>query len=305
MQAIYAIDALTDKDTPPSNPEAVRKKAQQHLQQSIKTASDLLAVNMLYIAKVAQYAEADSHHRASKYLPTEADLNVNTKIAGNTFVWQLLDNETFSEKIKSDKLDNHIDREWVKKLYQSLAQSDIYKGYIASAERTKAEEKNIIRQIWQQEMLNNEAFQEYFADEWTSWDDDKEMIAMLISNYFGSNKPTNFLKFISAEKKQYAEELLDTAMDKEDHCMELITPKLKNWDADRVAAIDIILLRMGICELLYFPTIPTKVTINEYIEIAKNYSTPQSGQFINGVLDNLLKDLLQQNKIRKIDRKAV
>jgi N utilization substance protein B len=84
--------------------------------------------------------------------------------------------------------------------------------------------------------------------------------------------------------------------------MELIKPKLKNWDAERVAIIDLILLKMGVAELLYFPTIPTKVTINEYIEIAKNYSTPQSGQFVNGVLDNLLKELVSANKIRKIER---
>ena len=86
--------------------------------------------------------------------------------------------------------------------------------------------------------------------------------------------------------------------------MELIEPKLKNWDKDRVALIDLLLLRMGVCELSYFPTIPTKVTINEYIDIAKQYSTPQSGQFVNGVLDNILKDLVKADKINKTDRKS-
>jgi N utilization substance protein B len=84
--------------------------------------------------------------------------------------------------------------------------------------------------------------------------------------------------------------------------MELIRPKLVNWEAERVAIIDLILLRMGVCELLYFPTIPTKVTINEYIDLAKMYSTPQSGQFVNGVLDNLLKELSNEGKIRKQER---
>jgi N utilization substance protein B len=91
-------------------------------------------------------------------------------------------------------------------------------------------------------------------------------------------------------------------MDKEAFCMELIQPKLNNWDAERVALIDLLLLRMGVCELLYFPTIPTKVTINEFIEVAKMYSTPQSGQFVNGVLDNILKDLERENKIVKQER---
>lgn len=81
--------------------------------------------------------------------------------------------------------------------------------------------------------------------------------------------------------------------------MELIKPKLKNWDADRIASLDLIILQMGVCEFLFFETIPTKVTINEYIDLAKEYSTVQSGQFVNGLLDNILKDLLAQNKITK------
>ena len=85
--------------------------------------------------------------------------------------------------------------------------------------------------------------------------------------------------------------------------LELIEPKLNNWDKDRVALIDLLLLKMGVCEFLFFPTIPTKVTINEYIDIAKQYSTPQSGQFVNGVLDNILKDLVKDERIRKMDRK--
>ena len=91
-------------------------------------------------------------------------------------------------------------------------------------------------------------------------------------------------------------------LENEDYCIELIPPKLINRDAERVALIDLLLLRMGVCEMLYFPTIPTKVTINEYIEIAKQYSTPQSGQFVNGVLDNMLKDLERENLIRKQER---
>ena len=125
---------------------------------------------------------------------------------------------------------------------------------------------------------------------------------MLMENFFKSNSKINYLSLISTEKKEYAHSLMHTVMDKKDFCMELIQPKLINWDAERVALIDLLLLRMGVCELLYFPTIPTKVTINEYIEVAKLYSTPQSGQFVNGVLDNILKDLEREDKIRKQER---
>src|SRR5690606_17495936 len=120
--------------------------------------------------------------------------------------------------------------------------------------------------------------------------------------FFKSSSKINFLKLISGEKSEYAHSLLNTVLDKEQYCTELIQPKLINWDSERVALIDMLLLRMGVSELLYFPTIPTKVTINEYIELAKLYSTPQSGQFVNGVLDNILKDLTKENKIHKEER---
>jgi transcription antitermination protein NusB len=101
----------------------------------------------------------------------------------------------------------------------------------------------------------------------------------------------------------YAHQLLEVVQSKGDYLLELIKPKLNNWDADRIASIDLLLLQMGLAEFLYFETIPTKVTINEYIDLAKEYSTVQSGQFINGLLDNLHKELLKENKIHKVDFK--
>lgn len=308
MQAIYALDAyaLTPAeslkgDIAPSLAEN-EKNGIRLLAEKIQRSSDLFSLMLLYISKVAQYSETSARQRASKYLPSQEDLEVNTKIAGNTFLWDLLGNTTFQEKVKEDKLERFIDEEWIKKIYQSLVGSDAYRQYTAEQSRPAAAEKQIMQHIWRKEILENDSFQEYIGDEWSGWEDDKEMVVMLIDNYFRSHKNVNFLQFISSEKREYAYSLLKTVLQKEEHIMELIRPKLKNWDAERVAIVDMILLKMGVAELLYFPTIPTKVTINEYIEIAKNYSTPQSGQFVNGVLDNLLKELLSANKIRKIDR---
>src|SRR5690606_39184896 len=108
-----------------------------------------------------------------------------------------------------------------------------------------------------------------------------------------------FTDILSKEKWEFAKTLLQTVLDKQAHTLTMIKPKLNNWDADRIAALDMILLQMGICEFLYFETIPTKVTINEYIDIAKTYSTVNSGQFVNGLLDNIHKELLAENKIEK------
>lgn len=308
MQSIYALDAYavtpTEKEqgAVAQSLEELEKSGIRVLVEKIQRSSDLFALMLLYISKVAQFAETNARQRASKYLPTEADMQVSTKIAGNTFLWELLENATFQEKVKEDKLERFIDEERVKKMYQQLIQSEPYHEYIAEQSRSNGAEKQILLQIWRKEMVESEDFQEYIGDEWSGWEDDKEMVVMLVENYFRSHKNVNFLQFISSEKREYAYSLLKTVLQKDDYCMELIKPKLKNWDAERVAIIDLILLKMGVAELLYFPTIPTKVTINEYIEIAKNYSTPQSGQFVNGVLDNLLKELTSENKIRKIER---
>jgi len=108
------------------------------------------------------------------------------------------------------------------------------------------------------------------------------------------------MEIISKDKLQFARELLQTVFDKKEINMDLIKPKLKNWDPDRIAVLDMILMQMGVCEFLYFETIPPKVTINEYIDLAKEYSTPQSGQFVNGILDNIHKDLLKSDKMHKV-----
>jgi N utilization substance protein B len=108
---------------------------------------------------------------------------------------------------------------------------------------------------------------------------------------------------MTKDKWDFAKNLLKTTIEKKEYALELIKPKLKNWDADRIAILDMILMEMGVCELLYFETIPTKVTLNEYIDLAKAYSTPQSGHFVNGILDNIHKELLSENKIQKVSFK--
>lgn len=281
-----------------------KKSGSELLNEKLDRALDLFVISIIYTLRAAQYAEKDAGQRAAKYLPTKEDLNVNTKIAGNEFLWRVMENETFQEKIKDKHISRYIDEDWVKKIYQKFVQTDEYKQYISTNERNKKDEVAILKDLWEIQILSDESVMEYFSDELPGWDDDQEMTEILMNNFFKSSSKINFLKLISVEKNEYAHELLHTVLEKEEYSTELIQPKLINWDSERVALIDMLLLKMGVCELLYFPSIPTKVTINEYIEIAKMYSTPQSGQFINGVLDNILKDLLKENKIHKENRKA-
>jgi len=298
MQTLYSLSTL--------NPEGMKKsieqKAAEILNEKLEHSLELFTTLILYTTSVAQYAERDAHQRAAKYLPSPEDLVVDTKIAGNISVWQVLSNETFQEKVKLAHLEQRIDMDWVRKLYQQLVKTPEYEAYILVEGREPKAELQMFRFIWESVMLKNPAFVEHLNDELPGWEDDEPMLDMLMDNFFRSVSKVNFLSLISGEKQQYALELLRTTLEKEAYTMELIRPKLVNWEAERVAMIDLILLRMGVCELLYFPTIPTKVTINEYIDLAKMYSTPQSGQFVNGVLDNLLKELNNEGKIRKQER---
>lgn len=299
MQTLYVL-AVSE----PGEQEVTKKAGSKLLDDKLDRSLDLFIVSILYLLRVTEYALIDAQQRSSKYLQSEEDKNVSTKIVDNDFLKTISSNKSFHDRVKAAYLEQYIDAEWVKKIYQQLEKTSEYKQYIAAAGRNSTDERNIINYLWEKEMLVNEELQNFFDEELPGWEDDKEMIIMLMSNFMKSTSKVNFMNLISAEKREYAHDLLHTVMDKEEYCMELINPKLKNWDTERVALIDLFLLRMGVCEFLYFPTIPTKVTINEYIEIAKQYSTPQSGQFVNGVLDNILKDFERDNMIKKQERNS-
>ena len=297
MQTLYTLESMGM-----ASPEGYQQGI-TILNEKIKRGLDLFVISLEYIRHIARYADVKATARASKYLPSQDDLNASRKIAANQFLGLLASNSSFTDKAKEPAIIHAINDEWVKKLFQQLEQSEDYKNYIAEeASRNAKEEKHIIQFIWQKMILENEGFMEFFGEELQGWEDDKEMTTMLMDNFFKGPAKVDFSKMMSAEKREYSHDLLRTVLEKKEYCMELIQPKLVNWDKERVALIDLLLLRMGVCELIYFPTIPTKVTINEYIEIAKLYSTQQSGQFVNGVLDNILKDLEKENKIKKQDR---
>lgn len=310
MQSLYALEteklAQANGEITAAYDDAalptIKAKGLRILNEKFDQSAMLFTLMMSYITRIAQYAEADAKFKASKYITTEEDLNVNTKIAGNEYVWAIISNETFKEKVETLNIENHIQPEFVKSLYNDLVKSEEYIAYTQEEGRTTAGDKAIISYLWSTVLFNNETFDNNILDEFEYWEDDKDMINILIENFIKQKRSPNFLSFISSEKKEYAVTLLNTVLEKEAYLMEHVVPKLKNWDPERVALIDMITLKMGVAELLFFPTIPTKVTINEYIEVAKLYSTMQSGQFVNGVLDNILKTLNEQNKIRKVAR---
>lgn len=295
MQILYMIEAA-------DNTIAFKKPADE-LQKQLDKSRELFVYLLYFLTEVARYAETSAKKRASRNLPSEEDLNVNTKIAGNEFLWQILENPSFKKALETDIPQNLIDKDLVKKIYLELTQTDKYREYITLQSREKGKEKEIIKLIFIQLMLPNESFITHLEDIFNNWDDDAEMMDQLMLNYIQKPASYNLQEMISPEKLDFARLLLTTTIEKKAYCAELINPKLKNWDSERIAVLDMVLMRMGVCELLYFETIPTKVTINEYIDLAKEYSTPQSGQFVNGILDSIHKEMMENGKIQKIDFK--
>jgi N utilization substance protein B len=275
------------------------------LQKHFDQTRQLFIYLVYFLSEVGRYAETDAHTRAGKHLPTYDDLHVNTKLPGNEILLRINEDPSFKEFVKKDHPESLLDKELVRKIYHDLAETNEYKAYIAKPKREKKEEREILEFILEKLMLEKENFLSHIEEIFTNWDDDAEMVILLLTNYLQKPGSYNFKEMISEEKWNFAKELLQTVREKSEHLEGLVIPKLKNWDPERIALLDMILMKMGVAEFLYFETIPPKVTINEYIDLAKEYSTSQSGQFVNGILDNIHKELVQQGKMHKVDfRKA-
>lgn len=293
MQLLYSLE--------PGEEFNGKTDAVKTLKKQLNQSCDLFIYLLYFLTETARYAEKDAQKRAGRNLPTTEDLNVNTKISGNSLLWAIMESPSFKQAMQQANAGFEETEDEVRKVYLAMAEAPFYKEYIAKPGRDKAAEKDILQFIFTDLMLANDDFITHIEEHFNNWDDDAEMMNQLMHSYLQKPATFNLQDMIGAEKWKFARDLLNTTIEKKDYITGLIKPKLKNWDAERIAVLDMILMRMGVCEFLYFETVPTKVTINEYIDIAKEYSTPQSGQFVNGILDNIHKDLLAQDKIHKID----
>lgn len=297
MQLLYSMDAANDS--------AAFKNPVNVLDKKFSKTRELLVFLINNIVSISKYAETAARLRASKNIPTEEDLNVNTKIAGNQLLWQIIEDKTYRDAVEEYKTDLMGDIEITRKLYLQLVETTEYQRYILEQSRDKKNEIEMLAFLFNNIMLQSDVFVSYLEDKFDNLDDDAEMVQSLVNAYLHKPQSLTFASVIDSDKWNFAKTLLTTCLEKKEHLLEILTPKFTNWDADRIASLDMIILKMGISELLYFETIPTKVTINEYIDLAKEYSTQQSGQFVNGILDSLHKDFLAAGKINKVDfRKA-
>jgi transcription antitermination protein NusB len=278
---------------------------QQKLEWRFKQTESLHSAIWHLLIQISDYVLTDASIRGAKRLPTAEDLNVNTKLADNILLLQLKRNNKLSESIKSNKIATLFDQEFVRTLFQILKETPEYQHYVLKEGRLPLEEKEILKFILDTLIFGNEITQSFLSEQYITLETDIEMMQSWIDKVLMNTGGFSFHKLVTADKYEYAFELMKCHVEKLALTREIITPKLLNWDPDRVAILDFIILQLGVCEMLFFNSIPLKVTINEYIDIAKYFSGMQSGQFVNGLLDSIRKDLEQQNRIHKVEYKPI
>ncbi len=297
MQTHYAFTASLDTDKP-IDPQ---KTLKQHFNQS----RSLLVYTTYFLTELARYAEKDAFKKSHKYIPSEKDLNVNTKLAGSNLLWNILESEQVKTAFKNEKPEQFADEELIRKIYFQLITTQEYSHYISINQQSLQEDRKIFEFIFNNLMLDNELFISHIEELFSNWNDDGDLVAQTIAGLIRKPSSVDFREIITPDKEQFATELIRTVVDKEEYLLSLIKPRLKNWDPERIALLDMVLMKMGVAEFLYFDTIPPKVTINEYIDLAKEYSTAQSGHFVNGILDNIHKELVQEGRLKKRDFRKV
>ncbi|QQS29204.1 MAG: transcription antitermination factor NusB [Sphingobacteriales bacterium] len=283
--------------------------AKRQLLQNIDKTHHLYHYSLYFLREVGSYVKTDKMRREQKFLPTEEDKNLSLQLYYNPLIQKLQTDSAFTNFLKKEKLNPLLDNEVVKKLYQIFSKDSRYLQYAQIAQPTTAQHASIILHLFNF-LFKDELFVSHVEEHFSNWEDDNIIVADTIKTLiyqFGKKDNLGSLHIFSQpedweEKLEFSQDLLQKALLYDKELKTLIEPQLQHWDIDRLTQVDIILIKMALCEFLYFPTIPTKVTINEYIEVAKMYSTPGSKNFINGVLDKIMKTLKSENRILKTGR---
>lgn len=268
-------------------------------------AFELYIYHLYLTMRVAQYAEKDAANRAVKLVPNEEDKTFDPRLSTNSCTRSLANHADFLNLVVKYKINEHIDEDHIRSLYNGFTESPEYKAYLALEAPSDADHSKMFIELYRY-LSTNDLFLDMTEDRFNNWADDESLVmgamkktlkSMPVSGaFYQEHEPSD------ETVREFGAELLMRTAQEDAALLAEIQPTLKNWDAERVAILDMIMLKMALCELLHFPTIPTKVTLNEFVEISKIYSTDKSKEFINGILDRLMKKLLEEGRIVKEGR---
>ncbi|HEX2937094.1 MAG TPA: transcription antitermination factor NusB [Bacteroidales bacterium] len=274
---------------------------------SVKKTYDLYHYFLFLLVKVADYANERIDIARNKILPTREDLNPNTRFVDNPIIHMLRDSRGLTNYITENKLSWADNPEIIKKLLQKITESEYYNKYMSDPKNSFEKDKEFITNIFTVEFEGWELLYQLLEEQSIFWNDDIEFVLGMILKtieHFKENRLEAKLMPIykNDEDRDFGIKLLRKSVINYSTYRELIDKYTKNWEVERIAAMDILIMVVAINEIMEFPSIPIKVTLNEYIDIARFYSTAKSNEFVNGILDKIVIDLQNENKIVKTGR---
>ena len=279
--------------------------AEKELFFSLSKAYDLYNYLLLLMVEVTKQANKRLNAAKNKLVPTKEELFPNTKFVENRFIAQLEVNKQLLEFSNNQKKTWENEADFVKTLCDKILESDIYKEYMASETSSYEEDRELWRKLYKNIIFNNIELDQVLEDQSLYWNDDKEIVDTFVLKTIKRFDEKNGAKqellpeFKDEEDQDFARRLIRRTILNADYYRHLISENTKNWDLDRVAFMDVVIMQIALAEILSFPNIPVSVSLNEYVEIAKLYSTPKSGGFINGTLDGIVNSLKKENKLTK------
>ena len=281
---------------------------EKNLLNSIERIYDLYIYLLLSFPVVREVALNKQDERKKKLRPTKEDLYPNLKFVDNKIISLIIDSVDLSQLSENRKInwDNDEKREIYRKIFIEIEKSEIYFEHMNNDEKGFEADRNFLIQLFKAEIANSPLIYDFFEDEDIHWMDDIDLACSMVIKTIKNTKEDTFdimpLYKANDDEKAFICTLLKETIKKDAENELMIENLVENWEFERIAKMDVLLLKMAITELQCFETIPTKVSINEYIEISKYYSTPKSNVFINGILDKSVNLLSKENKINKSGR---
>jgi len=279
--------------------------AENELLLSLRRSYDLYHYFLLLIAETTRLQERRLDVRKHKYLPTDEDLHPNTRLIDNRFARQIETNEMLHRYVRKHGISWTDEMDFVKKVLDMILASDIYAKYLQNPVDNYETDREFWRSVFRHLICGNEEIEDALEDISIYWNDDVEIIETFVLKTIKrfdeakGNRQELLPMFKDEEDEEFVLRLFHKTIQYEDEYRERINRHTKNWESERVANMDMVIMQVALAELLNFPKIPVSVTLNEYIDAAKYYSTPKSGQFINGVLDSIVKELRNEKILLK------
>ena len=291
-----------------SSPEKTITQSESELHFSIRKTYDLYHLLFAILGEISDFANERIESRKMKNLPTVDDLNPNLRFINNRLINRLKEDKGLNKYLIANKLSWSNYPDLIRGIYTSMIESDLYISYISSPLNDFQNDRRFCEDFFSNILVNSDIMLNELEEQSIYWNDDLDftisMVIKTIKKFKSAEDQNEYLMSLykDSEDQEFTTKLFRKAITNNAENRKIIENYTKNWDVDRVAIMDILIMQLALTELMEFPSIPVKVTLNEYIELAKYYSTNRSSTFINGVLDRITKDFREEGKIVKVGR---